>query len=168
MNHIKTYAYNHSPLTFDFKQTIERFYVEEVPLYPSTGTGNYLILKIKKTEGKNCYSHGEIALRGVGAGLLIAASVFLSQIGGPILGGVAAAFPAVYTSTLLIMRRDKGVEFSRQTAKAMAYSGILTVIPYSVAVHYLYPAVGVWVGTVFSYLLVVPLAVAAYHLIKRP
>jgi len=125
-------------------------------------------VKIKKTEGKNCYSHGAIALRGVGAGLLIAASVFLSQIGGPILGGVAAAFPAVYTSTLLIMRRDKGVEFSRQTAKAMAYSGILTVIPYSVAVHYLYPAVGVWVGTVFSYLLVVPLAVAAYHLIKRP
>jgi len=124
-------------------------------------------LKIKKAEGKNGYSHGEIALRGIGAGLLIALSVFLSQIGGPILGGVAAAFPAVYTSTLLIMHRDKGIEFSRQTAKAMAYSGILTVIPYSVAVHYLYPVVGVWVGTVLSYLLVVPLAVAAYYLIKR-
>lgn len=124
-------------------------------------------LKIKKAEGKTCYSHGEIACRGIGAGLLIAASVFLSQIGGPILGGVAAAFPAVYTSTLLIMHRDKGVEFSRQTARAMAYSGILTVIPYSVAVHFFYPAVGVWVGTVISYLLVVPLAVAAYYLIKR-
>jgi len=50
MNHIKTYAYNHTPLKFDFKQTIERFFVEEIPLYPSTGTGNYLILKIKKTD----------------------------------------------------------------------------------------------------------------------
>jgi len=50
MNHIKTYAYNHAPLKFDFKQTIERFFVEEIPLYPSTGTGNYLILKIRKMD----------------------------------------------------------------------------------------------------------------------
>ena len=50
MNHIKTYAYNHTPLTFDFKQTIERFFVEEIPLYTFTGSGNFLILKIKKTD----------------------------------------------------------------------------------------------------------------------
>jgi len=50
MNHIKNYAYNHTPLKFDFKQTIERFFVEEIPLYAPTGTGNYLILKIKKTD----------------------------------------------------------------------------------------------------------------------
>lgn len=50
MNHIKTYAYNHTPLSFDFKQTVERFFVEEIPLYSFSGTGNYLILKIKKTD----------------------------------------------------------------------------------------------------------------------
>ncbi|HIP27589.1 MAG TPA: tRNA pseudouridine(13) synthase TruD [Sulfurovum sp.] len=50
MNHIKNYAYTHSPLTFDFKQTVERFFVEEIPLYTFTGTGNYLILKIQKTD----------------------------------------------------------------------------------------------------------------------
>lgn len=50
MNHIKTYAYNHTSLKFDFQQTIERFFVEEVPLYSATGTGNYLYLKIKKTD----------------------------------------------------------------------------------------------------------------------
>lgn len=50
MNHIKNYAYSHTPLKFDFKQTIERFFVEEIPLYSFTGTGNYLILKIKKTD----------------------------------------------------------------------------------------------------------------------
>jgi tRNA pseudouridine13 synthase len=50
MNHIKNYAYSHTPLKFDFKQTIERFFVEELPLYSFTGTGNYLILKIKKTD----------------------------------------------------------------------------------------------------------------------
>ena len=50
MNHIKHYAYSHTPLSFDFKQTVERFFVEEIPLYPFTGSGNYLILKIKKTD----------------------------------------------------------------------------------------------------------------------
>ena len=50
MNHIKTYAYNHTPLHFDFKQTVERFFVEEIPLYSFSNSGNYLILKIKKTD----------------------------------------------------------------------------------------------------------------------
>ncbi len=50
MNHFKIYAYNHTPLTFDFKQTVERFFVEEIPLYTFSGTGNFLILKIKKTD----------------------------------------------------------------------------------------------------------------------
>ena len=50
MNHIKTYAYTHTPLSFDFKQTIDRFFVEEIPLYTFTATGNYLVLKIKKTD----------------------------------------------------------------------------------------------------------------------
>ncbi len=50
MNHIKTYAYTHTALSFDFKQTVERFFVEEIPLYSFTGTGNNLILKIKKTD----------------------------------------------------------------------------------------------------------------------
>lgn len=50
MNHIKNYAYTHTPLHFDFKQTVERFFVEEVPLYTTTGTGSYLYLKIKKTD----------------------------------------------------------------------------------------------------------------------
>ncbi len=50
MNHIKNYAYDHTPLKFDFQQTIERFFVEEIPLYSFTGTGNFLILKIKKTD----------------------------------------------------------------------------------------------------------------------
>ena len=50
MNHNKTYAYDHSPLQYDFKQTVERFFVEEIPLYTFSDSGNFLILKIKKTD----------------------------------------------------------------------------------------------------------------------
>jgi tRNA pseudouridine13 synthase len=47
---MKQYAYTHQPIYFDFKQTIERFFVEEIPLFRFTGNGNYLILKIKKSD----------------------------------------------------------------------------------------------------------------------
>ncbi len=50
MNHSKIYAYNHTTIPFDFQQTVERFFVEEIPLYPFSGSGNFLILKIKKQD----------------------------------------------------------------------------------------------------------------------
>jgi tRNA pseudouridine13 synthase len=50
MNYIKNYAYTHTPIHFDFKQTVERFFVEEVPLYHPSNSGNFLLLKIKKTD----------------------------------------------------------------------------------------------------------------------
>lgn len=46
----KTYAYNHQPISFNFAQTIERFFVEEIPLFKFTNKGSNLILKIKKSD----------------------------------------------------------------------------------------------------------------------
>jgi len=46
----KTYAYAHSSIAFDFEQTIERFFVEEIPLFRFSDKGSNLILKIKKTD----------------------------------------------------------------------------------------------------------------------
>lgn len=46
----KTYAYNHDPINFNFEQTIERFFVEEIPLFEFANKGANLILKIKKSD----------------------------------------------------------------------------------------------------------------------
>jgi len=46
----KTYAYNHKPIKFNFAQTIERFFVEEIPLFRFADKGSNLILKIKKSD----------------------------------------------------------------------------------------------------------------------
>jgi tRNA pseudouridine13 synthase len=46
----KTYAYNHDPIKFNFAQTIERFFVEEIPLFKFADKGSNLILKIKKSD----------------------------------------------------------------------------------------------------------------------
>ncbi len=116
---------------------------------------------------KTLYQPSEVVFRGLGAGTIVAISVLLSQIGGPILGGVAAAFPAVFTSTLLILQHSRGTEFTRSISKPLAYTGILTVIPYSIAVHYLYPNVGIFLGTLFAFLLVIPLAFLSYYFATR-
>jgi hypothetical protein len=113
------------------------------------------------------YGNREIAIRGLIAGSLVASSVLLSQTSGPIIGGIGASFPAVYTSTIIILKYSRGTDFSRSMTKSLAFSGILTVIPYSVAVHFLYPTIGVWIGTLLSYLVVLPLAFLAYTIVKH-
>jgi uncharacterized membrane protein (GlpM family) len=124
-------------------------------------------LKLPHHVGQKLYCMRDVALRGVGAGLLVAASVLLSQIGGPLLGGVAAAFPAVFTSTLIILNHSRGTEFSRSMTLPLAFTGMFVVIPYGVAAHFLFPTFGVWIGTLFSYLLVIPLTVLPYYAAKH-
>jgi hypothetical protein len=125
-------------------------------------------LKLENLKGKGkLYRFRDVLLRGVGAGSLVLLSVFLSQVGGAILGGIAAAFPAVFSSTLVILNNSRGLEFSRAMTKPLAISGILTIIPYCVAVRFLYPTLGVWLGTLISYALVLPLAVLSYLLAKK-
>lgn len=112
-------------------------------------------------EEKN-YNAVAILERGIGAGSLVFLAVLLSQIGGPSLGGIASAFPAVFTSTLIILNKSKGTEYSRSMTKPMVVSAILTCIPYSIAVRYSYPSFGTWIGTIISYAVAAPLAILSY------
>lgn len=127
----------------------------------------FLKIKLPRFEGQTkLYSKKEILIRGSIAGTIVALTVLLSEIGGPIIGGIAASFPAVYVSTLIIMTHSKGAEFSRSITRSLAVSGIFTVIPYSVAVHFLYPSLGIWLGTLLAYLAVTPLAILSYLIVK--
>jgi hypothetical protein len=110
------------------------------------------------------YTVIQIVLRAILAGSLFALSVFPSQIGGPVFGAIFSAFPAVFTSTLWITSRTRGLEFSRAICKPLMISATITSAPYSVAVRYLYPLLGIWVGTVASYCLVIPFVFASYYL----
>ena len=126
------------------------------------------VLKLENLTGQaKLYRTRDVVLRGFGAGGLVLLSVLLSQIGGPILGGIAAAFPAVFTSTLIILNKTRGTDFSRAMTKPLALSGILTIIPFSVAVRFLFPSFGVWLGTLISYVLVLPLAFLSYYLAQK-
>jgi hypothetical protein len=128
----------------------------------------FLKIKLPRFEGQSkLYGKKEILVRGSVAGTIVALTVLLSEFGGPIIGGIAASFPAVYVSTLIIMTHSKGAEFSRSITRPLAVSGIFTVIPYSVVVHFLYPLLGIWLGTLLAYLAVTPLAVLSYLIVKK-
>ena len=43
-----SFAYTHSPIEFYFRQSPRDFVVEEVPLYPFSGEGVHLVLKLRK------------------------------------------------------------------------------------------------------------------------
>lgn len=117
------------------------------------------------TGKKKPYNLLEILGRGIGAGSLVLLAVLLSQIGGPILGGIATAFPAVFTSTLIILNKNEGLEFSRAITKPLVMSGIFTIIPFSVAIRYFYPIMGIWLGTLSAYAIISPLAILSYLLV---
>ena len=117
--------------------------------------------------GKKDYTTVAILERGIGAGSLVLLAVLLSQIGGPRLGGIASAFPAVFTSTLIILNNSKGTEYSRSMTKPMVMTAILTCIPYSVAVRYSYPSLGTWLGTIISYAVAAPFAILSYLITNK-
>lgn len=124
-------------------------------------------LNLEKLTGeKRPYTPMQILGRAIGAGSLVFLAVLLSQIGGPIIGGIASAFPAIFSSTLIILYKSEGTEFSRAMTKPLVISGILTVIPYGVAVRYLYPSIGIWLGTLSSYAIIAPLAVLSYFILQ--
>jgi len=128
----------------------------------------FRVLSLRNLAGaKIHYTPLQLVERSILAGALVFVSVLLSQVGGPILGGISSAFPAVFTSTLYIVNRSRGSDFSRAITKPLMLSGSLTIFPYSVAVRLLYPVLGIWLGTLISYGVVVPLAVLSYYIIAR-
>ncbi len=117
--------------------------------------------------GRIYYSKLQIAARGLFGGLMIAFAVFMSKVGGPIFGGIFAAFPAVFISTLFISYRSRGLGFSRAMTKPMLITGMVTIGVYGIAVRYLYLTSGIILGTLFSYLISMVSAFFAYQFIQK-
>jgi hypothetical protein len=122
-------------------------------------------IRLKDLPGEKLhYSRFQLFSRAMFSGLVVASAVLLSQISGPAVGGMFSAFPAIFSSTLYITNKSKGVEFSRAIAKPLMIVSSLTIIPYIIAVRYTFPVLGIGFGTIFSYLLIVPIAYVYYRI----
>lgn len=99
------------------------------------------------------YTPSQLAFRGLLGGTIISFAVLMAKIGGPIVGGVFATFPNVMLSTMIVNHLNHGRAFSTAMVKSMTVSGAITVTLYVTAVRYLYPACGLALGTILSFVL---------------
>jgi len=90
-------------------------------------------------------------LRALFAGSVVAGAVLIAQVSPPRITGIAASFPAVMLSTLTILYLSQGAEFARATAKILVLSSS-NIIVYVYSAAYLYPRVGLALGTFLSFL----------------
>ncbi len=106
-------------------------------------------------------------LRGTLGGMVVTSVVLLSEVSGPQAGGVFAAAPAIWTSSLYVTSRTRGIEFSRSLTLSFMQTSIFTLIPYGVAAKYFFSTSGIWWGTLFSFAAISPLAFLAWWLVRR-
>jgi hypothetical protein len=142
-----------------------------VGVFLSVASLYFYVLKIKMKlphvpGAEKAYSLRERAFRAIVGGGVIALAVLLSQLGGPELGGIASSFPAIFSLTLFFTYRTRGMALSRALTKPLLISASLTAFPYSLLVRYLYPIIGVGIGTVVGLSCIVPLAALAHFLIN--
>lgn len=123
------------------------------------------ILHIKSVKGKRItYTPKLIISRGLIGGSVVALAVFLGKVGGPLLGGMFAMFPAMFTSTMLVTYYAHGPQFSTATMKSSMVSGISITI-YSIIARYTYIPFGILVGTLISILVSFTAGAVIYRLI---
>lgn len=89
--------------------------------------------------------------RAAGAGAVVALSVVIAHYGGPVLGGLAAVFPSGWITTMVILTRKHGPDFTGATTRVMI-AGSAAPAAFGLGVAFLYPVLGVLFGTLVSIL----------------
>ena len=122
----------------------------------------------RKTAGVNTRPSAlGVVLRGALGGCVVDVVVILSVVSGPLVGGVFAAAPAIWSSSLYVTNRAQGMEFSRSLTWTFMQTGFIVTIPFAIAARYLFSVSGVWWGTLLTYVAVSPLAYLAWRLANR-
>ena len=123
-------------------------------------------IKIKAIPArKSDHTIKHMAYRSLFGGAILTLTVLFAKIGGPHLGGILAAFPAMFISTLTVTYRVHGLDFSRAVAKPLLVTGMITVAVYVISVRYLYLSTGLYWGTLLSILVASASAYLTYRYI---
>ncbi|MDD5503272.1 MAG: DUF3147 family protein [Candidatus Thermoplasmatota archaeon] len=117
-------------------------------------------------KGKMKYTLGEMLFRGTVAGTAVASSVIIAHYGGPILGGLFSAFPAVFSSTMIIFSRKHGSDFAGAMGKSMV-AGAIDIVIFVYAVTWALPKFGLALGLVICYAISVAAAVPIYFVVRK-
>lgn len=110
----------------------------------------------------------QILFRAVFGGGMIVLAVLVSRLSGPVYGGIFAAFPAMFVSTLIVTHRSGGAPFSRAVAKSLLFSGMVNIPVYAILVRYSYPLAGLLAGTFLAFAITSGVAYLTYRVMIVP
>lgn len=96
------------------------------------------------------YTNKQHMGRAVFAGSVVTSSVLLANLLSPFWGGVFSSFPAVFTSTFIIMHWYHGHNMIAKVTKKIP-TGSLIYIMFPIAAYFTYPAFGLLGGTLAAY-----------------
>lgn len=126
------------------------------------------VVRVKSTGGKKMvYTWQQITFRAILSGAIIALSVIMTKLGGPIIGGVFASFPAIMLSSMIITYLTHGRDFSVAVMKVIMVNGGLNVVIYVSMVRYFYLLFDLVTGTVLAFLISLLTTYITYQFIKR-
>jgi len=117
-------------------------------------TLTHFILRGKKFDlslTRPVYTKTQIIIRALFTGSVIATVVFLGRTLNPFWGGVFTMFPAATFATLIILH------FYYEPRQLFYFMnsvplGSISLFIYAVSVMFLFPKIGIWVGTLVSYI----------------
>jgi len=130
----------------------------------------FIVLEKKfkiKSQGKRTvhYTPLKILLRGILTGTIITISVLLSNFD-EVLSGIFTVFPAIFSSAMLITVKEHGPDFSAGIAKSMIF-GSTSVTSYAASIHFLYPIYGIFLGSIFAFIISVSVTLVILMLRKK-
>jgi hypothetical protein len=96
------------------------------------------------------YPRSQLIWRALFGGAVISFAVLMGKLGGPLLGGIFGSFPAMFLSTLVITSHIGGADYAKPVGKSLLVSGLINVPLYEIMVRYLYPSVGLAIGTIIA------------------
>lgn len=96
------------------------------------------------------FSWKVVLVRALFAGSVVAGAVSIAQVAPPYMTGVLATFPAVLTSTLVILTKSQGPGFARATGKILILSSS-NIIIYAAVAGLSFVPLGPWLGTLLAF-----------------
>jgi len=120
-------------------------------------------LKIKSQAKQTVnYTVKDIAFRAILSGTIISSAVLGAKFIGPLAGGIIAAFPGSFISTIIIANRSGSLDFAKSISKSLVIGVLLTTVSYVAVVRFLYAEFGLGGGTIIAYSISGVIAIVAY------
>ena len=100
--------------------------------------------------GKNTVGPFTLAMRGVAAATAIGIAVWLSQLGSPLLAGIASVFPAIFLTSMVALWIAQG-EAVPSGAVGPMMLGAMSVSFYALLATYMLPEFGIVLGSAITW-----------------